>query len=39
MNHLLAWSSGRKLSQELFEGLFSRSTSGLNGLIGGPMNI
>jgi hypothetical protein len=31
----LAWSSGRELSQELFEGLFSRSASGLNGLIEG----
>jgi hypothetical protein len=28
-------SSGRELSQELFEGLFSRSASGLNGLIEG----
>jgi hypothetical protein len=33
MNHVLARSSGRELGQELFEGLFSRSVSGLNGFI------
>jgi hypothetical protein len=31
----LARSSGRKLDQQLFEGLFSRSVSGLNGFIEG----
>jgi hypothetical protein len=33
MNHVPARSSGRELGQELFEGLFSRSVSGLNGFI------